>query len=60
MPDSISDPFKAVMLPNTKGEVDMSILIVGNDSSFNEWCVDVFNHYWELAGPARLDKTKIV
>ena len=54
--DSISDPFKAVMLPNTKGEVDMSI----HDSSFNEWCVDVFNHYWELAGPARLDKTKIV
>jgi predicted transcriptional regulator len=56
----ISDSQSAVMLPNIKGEVDMSMLLVGNDSIFNEWCLDMFNHFWELAGPARLDKVKIV
>lgn len=56
----ISDSESAVMLPNIKGEVDMSMLLVGNDSIFNEWCLDIFNHFWELAGPARLDKVKIV
>jgi predicted transcriptional regulator len=56
----ISDSESAVMLPNIKGEVDMSMLLVGNDSIFNEWCLDIFNHFWELTGPARLDKVKIV
>jgi predicted transcriptional regulator len=49
-----------VMLPNMKGEVDMRMLLVGSDPSFNEWCLDLFNHFWECAGPASLDKTKIV
>jgi predicted transcriptional regulator len=34
----ISDSQSAVMLPNMKDEVDMGILLVGNDPSFNEWC----------------------
>ena len=56
----ISDSQSAVMLPNMKGEVDMSLLLVGTDPSFNEWCLDLFNHFWEHAGPQSLDKTNIV
>ena len=56
----ISQSQSAVMLPNMKGEVDMRMLLVGSDPSFNEWCLDLFNHFWECAGPASLDKTKIV
>jgi len=35
----------AVMLPDMKGEIGMSILLVADDSSFNKWCLDVFNYY---------------
>jgi predicted transcriptional regulator len=56
----ISDSQSAVMLPNMKGEVDMSMLLVATDPSFNEWCLDLFNYFWECAGPPSLDKAKIV
>jgi predicted transcriptional regulator len=56
----ISDSQSAVMLPNMKGEVDMGMLLVGTEPSFNEWCLDLFNYFWERAGPASLDKAKIV
>jgi predicted transcriptional regulator len=56
----ISDSQSAAMLPNMKGDVDMSMLLVGSDPLFNEWCLDLFNHFWECAGPASLDKAKIV
>jgi predicted transcriptional regulator len=56
----MSDSQSAAMLPNIKGEVDMSTLLVGSDPLFNEWCLDLFNHFWEYAGPANLDKAKIV
>ena len=56
----ISQSQSAVMLPNMKGEVDMRMLLIGSDPSFNEWCLDLFNHFWECAGPASLDKAKIV
>ena len=56
----ISDSQSAVMLPNMKGEVDMGMLLVGTDPSFNEWCLDLFNYFWERAGPQSLDKAKIV
>jgi molybdate transport repressor ModE-like protein len=56
----ISDSQSAAMLPNMKGDVDMSMLLVGSDPSFNEWCLELFNHFWERAGPASLNKAKIV
>ena len=56
----ISDSQSAVMLPNMKGEVDMGMLLVGTEPSFNEWCLDLFNYFWERAGPQSLDKAKIV
>jgi predicted transcriptional regulator len=56
----ISDSQSAVMLPNRKEEVDMGMLLVGTDPSFNEWCLDLFNYFWERAGPQNLDKAKIV
>jgi predicted transcriptional regulator len=56
----ISESQSGVILPNMKGEVDMSMLLVSTDPLFNEWCFDLFNHFWERAGPQRLDKAKIV
>jgi predicted transcriptional regulator len=56
----ISDSQSAIMLPNMKGEVDMSMLLYGNDSTFSEWCLDIFNHMWERAGPEMIDKTRII
>jgi predicted transcriptional regulator len=56
----VSDSQSAAMLPDMKGNVDMSMLLVGSDQSFNEWCLDLFNHFWKRAGPASLDKAKIV
>jgi hypothetical protein len=43
-----------------KGEVDMSILLFSADPMFNEWCLDLFNHMWERAGPEMIDKTRII
>jgi predicted transcriptional regulator len=56
----ISDSQSAIMLPNMKGEVDMSVLLFSADSTFNEWCLDIFNHMWEQAGPEMIDKTRII
>ena len=56
----ISEWQSALMLPNLKDEVDMNILLVGDDPLFNDWCLDLFNHFWERAGPANLDEVRIV
>jgi hypothetical protein len=56
----ISDSQSAVMLPNMKGEVDMSMLLFGNAPMFNEWCLDIFYHMWERAGPEMIDKTRVI
>jgi len=52
----ISESQSALMFPNMKEEVDMNILLYGDDPAFNEWCLDLFDYYWEHAGPANLDK----
>ena len=56
----ITESQSALMLPNLKGEIDMSMLIVGNNPSFNEWCLDLFNYMWERAWPGGPEKAKIV
>ena len=56
----IADTQAAVMFPNRKEEVDMGALFVGSDPAFYEWCSDLFNHYWERAGPFDVKKTTIV
>jgi predicted transcriptional regulator len=56
----ISDSQSAVMLPNTKGDIDMGMLLFGDDPMFSDWCLDIFNHMWERAGPEMIDKTRIV
>jgi hypothetical protein len=43
-----------------KCEIDMGMLLFGDDQMFSEWCLDIFNHMWERAGPEMIDKTKIV
>ncbi|HZD34025.1 MAG TPA: transcriptional regulator FilR1 domain-containing protein [Nitrososphaeraceae archaeon] len=56
----ISDSQSILMLPNMKGVVDKNVLLCGDDPSFIEWCLDLFNHYWEQAGQANLEKVKVV
>lgn len=56
----ISESQSALMLPNMKDEVDMNILLVGDDPLFNDWCLDLFNHFWEHAGRANLNEVRIV
>jgi hypothetical protein len=36
------------------------VLLVGDDPLFNDWCLDLFNYFWERAGAANLDQVKIV
>jgi predicted transcriptional regulator len=41
----ISESQSALMLPNMRDEVDMNILLVGDDPLFNNWCLDLFNYF---------------
>jgi predicted transcriptional regulator len=50
----------ALAFPNTKGEVDMNTLFVGEDSVFCEWCSDYFDYMWKDSKPFDLSKVKIV
>jgi predicted transcriptional regulator len=43
------DSQAAVMFPNTKGEIDMNAIFVGEDSTFCDWCSDYFNFMWEMS-----------
>jgi predicted transcriptional regulator len=45
----ISESQSALMLPNMRDEVDLNILLVGDDPLFNDWCLDLFNYFWERA-----------
>jgi predicted transcriptional regulator len=56
----LSESQSAAMFPNVKGEVDMNMLIVGDNPAFNEWCLDIFNHMWDRATIGSIDKAKIV
>lgn len=56
----VTDSQSALMLPNMKGEVDMNILLHGQDPAFNEWCHELFNYYWERAGPPDLNKASVI
>jgi predicted transcriptional regulator len=38
----------------------MNVLLYGHDPKFIEWCLDLFDHYWEQAGPAKFDKVRII
>ena len=51
----------AVMFPNTKGEVDMNSMFVGEDLIFCEWCLDYFDYMWQRSStPVNPRKLKIV
>jgi predicted transcriptional regulator len=50
----------ALAFPNTRGEVDMNTLFVGEDPMFCEWCSDYFDHMWKDSKPFDLSKIKIV
>jgi predicted transcriptional regulator len=56
----ITESQSALMLPNLKDEIDMSMIIIGNNPAFNEWCLDLFNYMWEHARPGDPEKAKIV
>jgi predicted transcriptional regulator len=46
-----------VMFPSG-GEADMSEAFFSKDESFHEWCLDYFEHSWNLSGPFRETKLK--
>lgn len=50
----------AISFPNTRGEVDMTTLFVGEDTAFCEWCSDYFEYMWKDSKPFDLKKLKIV
>jgi predicted transcriptional regulator len=50
----------AIAFPNSKGEVDMSTLFVGENTMFCEWCSDYFDHMWKDSKPFSLSKVKVV
>lgn len=56
----IADDSAAVMLPNSKGEVDMGSMLAGDDPLFVEWCSDLFDHMWARTVPMDIKKAKIV
>jgi len=56
----LSESESSAMFPNVKGDIDMSMLIIGDDPAFNEWCLDIFNHVWDRATIGSIDKAKIV
>jgi len=46
-----------VLFPNLKGEPDLNTMFYGEDSEFLEWCADLFDYQWNLAGP--FDESKL-
>jgi predicted transcriptional regulator len=56
----IADDRAAVMLPKSKGEVDMSTMLAGDDPAFVEWCSDLFDYMWARTVPMDVKKAKIV
>ena len=57
----IVDDQEAVLnFPDTKEEVDMTSLLVGQDSIFCEWCIDYFDYLWKDSKPFDMNKIKVV
>jgi predicted transcriptional regulator len=54
------DQEAALAFPNTKGEVDMTTMFVGEDPAFCEWCCDYFDHVWKDSKPFDLSKAKVI
>src|SRR5919201_4895423 len=50
----------AIAFPNTKGEVDMNTMLVGENAMFCEWCSDYFDYMWKDSEPFSLSKIKVV
>lgn len=47
----VSDGLCILALPSEGGEIDHSACLMSFNSKFREWCMDLFNYYWEKAKP---------
>lgn len=47
-----------VMFPTVSGEIDMSEMFYSESTDFHEWCLDYFNHCWELSSTFQESKIK--
>ena len=56
----VDDREAALVFPDTKDEVDMTTLFVGEDSVFCEWCLDYFDYIWKDSKPFDMKKVKVV
>jgi predicted transcriptional regulator len=50
----------ALMFPKPDGEVDMTALLVSEDSNFCRWCSDLFDFFWQGAKRFNVSKTRLV
>jgi len=56
----VDDREAAIVFSDTKDEVDMTILFVGGDSVFYEWCLDYFDYMWKDSKSFDMIKVKVV
>ncbi|MDQ3969930.1 MAG: hypothetical protein M3275_16225, partial [Thermoproteota archaeon] len=56
----VDDREAALIFPDTKDEVDMTTLFVGEDSVFCEWSLDYFDYIWKDSKPFDMKKVKVV
>jgi predicted transcriptional regulator len=54
------DEQAALMFPNRGGEVDMTALFTSEDTTFCDWCSDVFEYFWQGAQRSDMKKMKLV
>lgn len=56
----IADNQSAILFPNISGAIEMNSVFIGSQPKAKEWCLDLFNHMWESAGPFNIEKMTVV
>ena len=52
----LNDKTALVLFPDIKGNVDLNIGFVSNESAFHGWCLDYHQYLWERAGRCDVSK----
>lgn len=54
----INEIESCLIFPNLKGDPDLNVMFYSRDTEFHEWCNDLFEYYWGIAGPFDEGKLK--
>ncbi len=46
----VFDDRAGVCFPDRSGTVDLSVMLAGRNEEFCSWIIEVFQHYWDIAG----------